>query len=439
MAHIDRITEQKIKDAADIVDVISDFLELSKRGIEYVCLCPFHDDHTLGNFSINKEKNIYKCFSCGASGDAVKFLMEYKGTQLSYPDALRYLAKKYSIFIDDDGDDDRWKNVKPAKPRELKELHKDMLVMPREVVRDTMKSRQLNTFIDWFRHLPWSSYHTNNQRERVEQTLWMYCVGSWRDGRVVFWQIDEQGRPHGGKLMRYGQNGKRSRKENPGWMHNQEGVRDALDLDHQEYRATLFGLHLLNRYPNAAVNIVESEKTALICANAYGKPEENLWMACGGLKFLKLESLKPLIDAKRTVWLWPDKDGLDDWKEKAKEILNDRVMITTKFIEENWIDDDGEKADVADIILRHMTRPETYVKREQPKTIKVKRDTLNTEPFIDPIELVDPRVREWRSILSRKFNFNKSHSQINIHNVMSAEDILNNNPILEPLIEEENE
>lgn len=436
MAHIDRITEQKIKEAADIVDVISDFLELSKRGVEYICLCPFHDDHTLGNFSINKEKNIYKCFSCGASGDAVKFLMEYKGTQLSYPDALRYLAKKYSIFIDDDGDDDRWKNIKPAKPRELKELHKDMLVMPREMVRDTMKSRQLNTFIDWFRHLPWSSYHTNNQRERVDQTLWMYCVGSWRDGRVVFWQIDEQGRPHGGKLMRYGQNGKRSRQENPGWIHNQEGVREALDLDHQEYRATLFGLHLLNKYPQASVNIVESEKTALICANAYGKPEENLWMACGGMKFLKLESLKPLIDAKRTVWLWPDKDGLDDWKEKAKEILNDRVRITTKFIDENWIEDDGEKADVADIILRHMTRSETYVKREQPKTIK--RDTLNTEPFIDPIELVDPRVREWRSILSRKFSFNKSHSQINIHYVMTAEDILHNNPILEPLIEIEN-
>ena len=415
--HIDKITENKIKDATKIEEVIGDFLTLKKRGIEYQCLCPFHDDKTIGNFSINPAKGVYKCFSCGAGGDAVEFLMAYKGSKLSYGDALRYLAKKYSISIpNDDGGDERWKSIRPSTPKPLIEVHKDMLVMPRQVVRDTMKSRQLNTFIDWFRHLPWSSYHANNQRERVEQTLWMYCVGAWRDGRVVFWQIDEKGRPHGGKLMRYGQNGKRDRQENPGWMHNQEGVRERLDLDHHEYRSTLFGLHLMNKYPNAAINIVESEKTALICANAYGKPEENLWMACGGLKFLKLESLKPLIDAKRTVWLWPDKDGLADWKEKARTILNDRVRITTKFIDENWIEDDGEKADVADIILRHMMRPETYVKREPPKTIKVKRDPLEMEPyddpykdepFLDPEELADPRIREWRQILRDRYNFNK--------------------------------
>ena len=51
--HIDRITETKIKESANIVDVVGDFLTLKKRGVEYVCLCPFHDDHTLGNFSVN--------------------------------------------------------------------------------------------------------------------------------------------------------------------------------------------------------------------------------------------------------------------------------------------------------------------------------------------------------------------------------------------------
>jgi hypothetical protein len=414
---MDRITEDKIKQAANVVDVISDFITLRKRGVEYQGLCPFHDDKTVGNFSVNPTKGMYKCFACGAGGDAIKFLMEYSETKLSYGDALRYLAKKYSIFIDEENErDQRWANIKPAKPKPLIEVHKDMLIVPRDVVRMVMQSRQLNTFIEWFRHLPWSSYHTNNQRERVEQTLWMYCVGPWRDGRVVFWQIDEQGRPHGGKLMRYGQNGKRIRTENPSWIHTQEGYREQFDMEHHEFRPSLFGLHLLNKYPQAAVNIVESEKTALICANAYGKPEENLWMACGGMKFLKLETLQPMIDAKRTVWLWPDKDGVDDWKEKVKEILNDRVRITTKFIDENWIEDDGEKADVADIILRHMTRPETYVKREQTKTTRVSHEPLEMEPyddpykdepFLDPEELADPRIREWREILRNKYNFNK--------------------------------
>jgi hypothetical protein len=424
MAHIDKITENKIKESANIVDVIGDFLTLRKRGVEYVCLCPFHDDHTLGNFSVNPTKNCYKCFSCGAGGDAVKFLMEYRGSRLSYPDALRYLAKKFNIVIpDDDGDGERWKNVKPAKPREIVEVHKDLLVLPRQTVLQVTKNQQLNTFISWFRHLPWANDPTNNQRARIEQTLWMYCVGPWTDGRVCFWQIDEQGRPHSGKLMRYGTDGKRVKTENPGWVHNQKGVYETIDFEKYEYRATLFGLHLLNRYPDAAINIVESEKTALICANAYGHPERSLWMACGGLKFLKLESLQPLIDQGRRVWLWPDKDGVDDWKQKCEHLLNDRVSITTRFLEENWIDEDGPKADVADVILRHIKRPDTYVKRTNQKLnlplnadekeladIKEWAVVHGNEPFIDPEELADPRVAMWRDILRQRYNNNKTRN-----------------------------
>ena len=416
MAHIDKITVNKIMDAANVVDVVGDFIELRKRGVEYQGLCPFHDDHTLGNFSVNPNKNCYKCFSCGAGGDAVKFLMEYKGSRLSYPDALRYLAKKYSIPIPDDNDDERWKHIKPAKPREIVEVHKELLVMPRSMVLMTAKNQQPNIFIDWFRHLPWANDPTNNQLSRVKETLWLYCVGGWTDGRVCFWQIDEQGRPHGGKLMRYGNDGKRDKTENPGWMHNQKGIREQLDLEHNEYRATLFGLHLLNRYPQATINIVESEKTALICANAYGHPERSLWMACGGLKFLKLESLQPLIDQGRRVWLWPDKDGVEDWKQKCEHLLSDRVSITTRYLEENWVPDDGEKADVADIILRLIKRPDTYVKRTAQKAdvptdldnIKAWVETHGDEPFIDPEELANPRVAMWREIIRRRYNFNKT-------------------------------
>ena len=422
-AHIDKNTVKKIMDAANVVDVISDFLTLRKRGVEYVCLCPFHDDHTLGNFSVNPTKNCYKCFSCGAGGDAVKFLMEYRGSRLSYPDALRYLAKKYNIVIpDEDGDDERWKHVKPAKPREIVEVHKDLLVMPRSMVLMTAKNQQPNIFIDWFRHLPWSNDPTNNQRARVEQTLWMYCVGPWIDGRVCFWQIDEQGRPHGGKLMRYGVDGKRDKTENPGWIYNQKGIREQLDLEHNEYRATLFGLHLLNRYPQATINIVESEKTALICANAYGHPDRSLWMACGGLKFLKLESLHPLIDQGRRVWLWPDKDGVEDWKQKCEHLLSDHVSITTRYLEENWIEEDGPKADVADVILRLMQRPDIYVKRTVQKvTIPTSAEVhkpvpeYSEEPFVDPEELADFRVAKWRDILRQRYNFNKTRNGGTIH------------------------
>lgn len=412
MGHIDKETEEKIKAAANIVDVIGDYLELKKKGIEYQTLCPFHEDHTIGNFSISPAKNIYKCFSCEASGDSIKFLMEYPGTKLTYNEALRYLAKKYDIYIDEENaKETRWEKMKPAKPRELKEVHKDMLVLDRQVVANVVHSKQLNMFIEWFRHLPWSNDPTNNQRDRVEKTLHDYCVGPWKDGRVAFWQIDHQGRPRSAKLMRYETNGHRDKKENPGWIHNQEGIRDKCDLDHHEFRTCPFGMHLLKKYPDAIVNVVESEKTALICTNAYGHPENSLWLAVGGISFLKPEVLQPVIDQGRTIWLWPDKDGVDEWTQKCKNYLSKQVRITTKFIDQNWIDEDGPKADVADIIIRHMTRPESYVNREPKKTELFDADEVPWDdgtPFLDAEELADPLLAKWRQILrdnckSKKF------------------------------------
>lgn len=98
MRKIDRETVQKILDTAQIVDVVSDFVSLKKRGANYVGLCPFHNERT-PSFSVSPSKGICKCFSCGKGGSAVGFLMELE--QLSYSEALRYLAKKYGIEIKD--------------------------------------------------------------------------------------------------------------------------------------------------------------------------------------------------------------------------------------------------------------------------------------------------------------------------------------------------
>ncbi len=96
MKKIDRETVVKIIEAADIVDVVSDFVSLKRRGANYIGLCPFHNERT-PSFSVSKSKGICKCFSCGKGGGAVNFLMELE--QMSYNDALRYLAKKYHIEI----------------------------------------------------------------------------------------------------------------------------------------------------------------------------------------------------------------------------------------------------------------------------------------------------------------------------------------------------
>ena len=93
---IDQLTIDRIMDAAQIYDVVSDFVTLRKRGVNYVGLCPFHDDKT-PSFYVSPAKGLCKCFACGKGGNAVHFIMEHE--QMTYPEALRYLAKKYGIEI----------------------------------------------------------------------------------------------------------------------------------------------------------------------------------------------------------------------------------------------------------------------------------------------------------------------------------------------------
>lgn len=93
---IDRATIDRIMDATNIVEVVSDFVTLKKRGANYIGLCPFHDD-THPSFSVSPSRGICHCFTCGKGGNAVNFLMELEN--LSYPDALRWLARKYNIEI----------------------------------------------------------------------------------------------------------------------------------------------------------------------------------------------------------------------------------------------------------------------------------------------------------------------------------------------------
>ena len=93
---IDQATIDRILDAAQIVDVVSEFVTLRKRGVNYIGLCPFHNEKT-PSFSVSPSKGLCKCFSCGKGGNVVHFIMEHE--QLSYYEALKWLARKYNIEI----------------------------------------------------------------------------------------------------------------------------------------------------------------------------------------------------------------------------------------------------------------------------------------------------------------------------------------------------
>lgn len=109
---IDQATIERIIDAANISDVVSEFVTLKKRGVNQLGLCPFHNEKT-PSFTVSPAKGIFKCFGCGKGGNAVNFIMELE--QLSYPDALRWLAKKFHIEIEEKEESPQEKALKDER------------------------------------------------------------------------------------------------------------------------------------------------------------------------------------------------------------------------------------------------------------------------------------------------------------------------------------
>lgn len=359
---IDRLTEQKIKDAAGIVDVVSDFITLKQKGVRYLALCPFHADNHMGSFVVTPKHNCYKCFSCEAKGGPVDFLIDYKG--LTYHEALLYLAEKYSIFVSDE--QKVYKNVKPAKPKTMTEN-----------IDNLPKRTWPAAWIGYYKHLEhdnftqWLSaqWWDDCQRARLRKVLNdEYHVGhtafdtEYRGTKehhewTIWWMLDENNILHNGHLMKYKADGHRDKDSeyNQTWLHarmkNATG-KQHFDEDKEQASYCLFGQHLLNAYPRATVNIVESEKTAVIMAVAYGNNQSEIWMACSGMQRLNREMLRPLIEAGRTIQLFPDRDGVDRWIKKANEIAYPNMRLNTKAVKEWWQPCDGEKADIADVVIR---------------------------------------------------------------------------------------
>lgn len=378
MAKIRQDIIDKITDTARIEEVIEDCLGtygqgnragLKKAGVRYKALCPFHADRTLGSFVVYPAKNCYVCFSCGAKGGPVDFLMNHE--HLSYPDAIRWLGKKYNIDVDNVPVD--WTYTPRPAPPPL-----EMLTLPIQMVTNT-EHLDGDALVNWIRTgIKWDCV----QRHRIDEMLTAYYVGHGKNGHTIFWNIDENGKVRTGKMMKYKADGHRDRESdwNFDWIHaalargipqrDEHGyiMRDSdgdiiydttkyrhiFDEDKQEAQLTFFGMHLLDVYPKATIKLVESEKTALLMSIAYGNHAKQVWMACGGLSLLSRERLKPIIDRGRQVILYPDRDGITKWKQKVEQMHYDRLTIDTDPVTKWWQPEDGEKADIADVVVRYI-------------------------------------------------------------------------------------
>lgn len=202
-------------------------------------------------------------------------------------------------------------------------------------------TRRESTFSRWFMSLPWDD-------ELKKKVLAEYYVGATendvfvdrqnRGKAAVFWMIDERMRVHDAKLIAYNPDGHRVQ----GWGNSMRSICEKTKKGPQleQTEKVLFGLHLIERYPEKTVYIVESEKSALICACHY---PQHLWLATGGCGNLQASKLKPLMNRKIVVC--PDSGEYRKWCERMKESGHRHydVLDTFEAYEPN--------TDIADVIL----------------------------------------------------------------------------------------
>lgn len=418
MAKIPDEIVRHIIETARIEEVVADFIPLRKTGVRYTALCPFHDDRHDGNFMVYPARNCYKCFTCEAKGGTLEFLMRH--CHMTFPDAIRWLGRKYCIETDNIAPDYVPPPPKP-KPPPL-----PMLTLPMSLVTQRERDYNRDNLVRWITTgINWDGA----QRHRIPEMLAAYHIGHSRarfdymerpwgqstHDYTVFWEIDDRLQVRTAKMMKYKPDGHRDRESyaNFTWFHallrkprikrdqwgnaiteqktGDDGItrevpvmtqpfRHLFDEERQREEHCLFGLHLIDTYGRqATVCIVESEKTALLMAIAYGNRALNVWMACGGEGNLKREMLAPIINRRRRIILYPDRDGIEKWQQKAREIGYDLLTVDTTPVTKWWQESDGHKADIADVVIRHINTHTHIRSIEEEPAVKELIENLDLE------------------------------------------------------------
>ncbi len=204
------------------------------------------------------------------------------------------------------------------------------------------------------------SLHTD--KEAVNRVLDSYRIGATRKADTIFWQIDKDNQVRTGKIIPYTkEDGHRIKEQGVSWVHSQLKKQGVLGGD-WTLAQCLFGEHLLSLSDNRnkMVAVVESEKTALVCAIQY---PDCVWLATGGKSQLSVEKMKVL--AGRNVVFYPDVDGYQEWQERARAFSFCKSIKVSNVLERNASDADRvAKIDIADLILREWES----LKRQQEQT-----------------------------------------------------------------------
>ena len=242
------------------------------------------------------------------------------------------------------------KRTASATVSHAKKQPSQLYVIPDEIIRRSVKYNRDSNFITFLR--------TIFDPETIEALIREYRLGVARNGSVIFYQLDTQGRCRTGKIMQYDpETGHRIKNENiPGritWVHS---LMKKLEQLPQSWELTqcLFGEHLLAEYPDKPVALVESEKTAVICA---GLMPKFIWLATGGKSQI---NDRLLVLKNRKVVAYPDVDGFQEWTEKLAKYPALNIIVSPLLQQNATPEDLKDHIDIADLLIRWRQRKNIY-------------------------------------------------------------------------------
>jgi hypothetical protein len=332
---IEETTIQAVK-AVNIMDVIRHYVDLKRKGANYLGLCPFHDEKT-GSFTVSPAKDLFKCFGCGKSGDGIKFIMEHE--KLSYPEAISLIAGLNNIPVDQAeyrAEAIKRKLIKSKKPiregLEFDTIPFSLIPEPKDHIYKNPLTKQLAAIYG---------------AEIVEAVIDQYEItinGNW----LVFPQKDIKGRFRTVKGIRYENNGHRDHNALPMWLH--ASLKKAAKLpDAFRLKQCFTGEHLINQFHSKTIAIVEGQSTALYMAclsmAAQQKKIKSLeyftrfiWICTGGSDGIgwKKEGIADVL-RNRKVIAFPDAGFYDQWLSDAEELQETGINIgVSELIEKKF-------------------------------------------------------------------------------------------------------
>ena len=234
------------------------------------------------------------------------------------------------------------------------------------------------------------NYYGSKSQEVLNRLLGEYCLGATREGAVIFWQIDKNGKVRTGKVMQCNpEDGHRIKEQGAAinWVHSILKKQKVLP---EEWLLSqcLFGEHLLSLYPDKVVVLVESEKSAIIGSAIF---PNYVWLATGGKNQMKEDKLRVL--SGRTVLLFPDADGYTEWKQRAESMTYCKAIVSDLIEKYATPKQKADHIDIADWIIfqiqegKLMSTANHLVEAEKILQRMIKKNPV-LQKLIDELDLV---------------------------------------------------